>query len=152
MEKLVSLGLVRSIGISNFNSEQIDRLLASCEIKPVNNQVFFRQQLFLGTKSKYSFQIEVSPQINQRRLVDLCNSRNIVVTAYCPLGRPIPAEKKPAFLYDAGIKEIADKYNKTPAQIVFRYLVSVCFLYDNFTQKYGFEYIWWFYVVAQSHG
>lgn len=39
MEKLVDLGLVKSIGISNFNSEQIDRLLANCRIKPVNNQV-----------------------------------------------------------------------------------------------------------------
>lgn len=48
MENLVRLGLVRSIGISNFNSEQIERLLASCEIKPVNNQVFGRK------KKKYS--------------------------------------------------------------------------------------------------
>lgn len=39
MEKLVTLGLVRSIGVSNFNSQQIERLLANCEIKPVNNQV-----------------------------------------------------------------------------------------------------------------
>ena len=106
MEKLIKLGLVRSIGISNFNSEQIDRLLANCEIKPVNNQ------------------IEASLQINQKKLTDFCNERNIVVTAYCPLGRPIPAEKKPAFLYDDKVKEIADKYKKTPAQIAFRYLVS----------------------------
>lgn len=39
MENLVKIGLVRSIGISNFNSEQVTRLLANCEIKPVNNQV-----------------------------------------------------------------------------------------------------------------
>lgn len=39
MEKLVELGLVRSIGVSNFNSEQIERLLANCTIKPVTNQV-----------------------------------------------------------------------------------------------------------------
>lgn len=39
MEKLVDIGLVRSIGISNFNSQQIGRLLANCRIKPVNNQV-----------------------------------------------------------------------------------------------------------------
>lgn len=39
MEKLVGLGLVRSIGISNFNSQQVDRLLANCTIKPVTNQV-----------------------------------------------------------------------------------------------------------------
>lgn len=39
MERLVDIGLVRSIGISNFNSQQIDRLLSNCRIKPVNNQV-----------------------------------------------------------------------------------------------------------------
>lgn len=39
MERLVDLGLVKSIGISNFNTQQIDRVLANCRIKPVNNQV-----------------------------------------------------------------------------------------------------------------
>ena len=39
MEKLVKSGLVRSIGVSNFNSQQIDRILTNCEIKPVTNQV-----------------------------------------------------------------------------------------------------------------
>lgn len=40
MERLVKLNLVRSIGLSNFNSEQIERLLKVAEIKPVANQVF----------------------------------------------------------------------------------------------------------------
>lgn len=39
MEKLVDLGLVKSIGVSNFNSKQMDRLLSNCRIKPVANQV-----------------------------------------------------------------------------------------------------------------
>lgn len=69
-------------------------------------------------------QIEASPQINQKKLIKFCQDRDIVVTAYCPLGRPIPAEKKPAFLYDSKLGEIGKKYNKTAAQIVFRYLVS----------------------------
>lgn len=46
MEKLVDTGLVRSIGISNFNSEQVDRLLANCRIRPVNNQVAINKSLF----------------------------------------------------------------------------------------------------------
>jgi len=107
MEHLVDIGLARSIGISNFNSQQIDRLLANCRIKPVNNQ------------------IEVSPQINQKGLINFCNERKIVVTAYCPLGRPIPAEKKPSFLFDNAVKQIGDKYNKTAAQVVFRYLIDI---------------------------
>lgn len=39
MEQLVKIGLVRSIGVSNFNSEQIERVLKIAEIKPVTNQV-----------------------------------------------------------------------------------------------------------------
>lgn len=39
MEKCVQLGLVRSIGLSNFNSKQIQYILDSCSIKPVINQV-----------------------------------------------------------------------------------------------------------------
>lgn len=39
MEKLVDIGLVRSIGVSNFNSSQMTRLLKSARIKPVVNQV-----------------------------------------------------------------------------------------------------------------
>lgn len=107
MEKLVDLGLAKSIGISNFNSQQIDRLLANCRIKPVNNQ------------------IEASPQINQKKLIKFCQDRDIIVTAYCPLGRPIPAEKKPGFLYDAKLGEIAKKYNKTNAQLILRYLIDI---------------------------
>lgn len=118
MENLVKLGLVKSIGISNFNESQVERLLGNCTIKPVNNQ------------------IEVSPAINQRKLVNYCNERDIIITSYCPLGRPQPEKKLPAFLHDNKLKEIADKYNKTPPQIIFRYLVccynvciSVCICY-----------------------
>lgn len=39
MEECVKLGLAKSIGISNFNKEQIERVLANCTIKPVTNQV-----------------------------------------------------------------------------------------------------------------
>lgn len=66
----------------------------------------------------------MSPQINQKKLINFCRERYIVVTAYCPLGRPIPAEKKPNFLYDEKLLAIGKKYNKTAAQVVFRYLVS----------------------------
>lgn len=43
MESLVKKGLVRSIGLSNFNAEQTERVLKNCEIKPVTNQVNFHQ-------------------------------------------------------------------------------------------------------------
>ena len=39
MEKLVDQGLTKSIGVSNFNSEQLEQILANARIKPVTNQV-----------------------------------------------------------------------------------------------------------------
>lgn len=107
MERLVDIGLVRSIGISNFNSEQITRLLAHCRIRPVNNQ------------------IEVSPQITQKPLTRFCRKHDIVVTAYCPLGRPQPTIELPRFLYSEALHAIAKRHGKTPAQVVFRYLLDL---------------------------
>ncbi|KAM7358189.1 uncharacterized protein ACRADG_003245 [Cochliomyia hominivorax] len=107
MEKLVKLGLVRSIGVSNFNSEQLQRVLDNCEIKPVTNQV------------------ECSPALNQRKLTQFCKERDVTLTAYSPLGRPKPAENKPEFYYSEKTKTLAEKYKKTPAQIILRYLIDI---------------------------
>ncbi|XP_055844243.1 aldo-keto reductase family 1 member B1-like [Episyrphus balteatus] len=107
MEKLVKKGLVRSIGVSNFNSEQIQRVLDNCEIKPVTNQV------------------ECHPGLNQKKLKEFCKERGITLTGYCPLGRPKPEEKTPDFYYSEKTKAIADKYKKTPAQIILRYMIDI---------------------------
>lgn len=106
MEKLVEKGLVRSIGLSNFNSEQIAHILNGCTIKPVMNQV------------------EFSPFINQTKLIEFCKEREIAVAAYTPLGRPNPKEKTPNFIYDENVIAIGKKYKKTSAQVVLRYLVN----------------------------
>lgn len=39
MENLVEKGLIKSIGLSNFNKKQIERILSVAKILPVNNQV-----------------------------------------------------------------------------------------------------------------
>lgn len=106
MEKCVELGLVKSIGVSNFNSEQITRILSIAQIPPVVNQV------------------ECSPTINQRKLTKFCKERNIVVMGFCPLGHPNSHARTPSYMFDDRVKRIADKYNKTTAQIGLRYLVS----------------------------
>lgn len=41
MEGVLNKGLTKNIGVSNFNSEQITRLLKNCKVKPVTNQVRF---------------------------------------------------------------------------------------------------------------
>lgn len=106
MENLVKLGLVRSIGVSNFNSEQLKRVIDNCEIKPVTNQV------------------ECSPALNQKPLTAFCKQHGVTVTAYTPLGKPKPEEQKPDFIYSPKVKAIAEKYDKTTAQVALRYLVS----------------------------
>ena len=117
MEALVEKGLVKSIGVSNFNSEQLQRLLNNCKIKPIHNQ------------------IECHPGLNQKPLIALCKKYDIVVTAYCPLGRPEPAKKTPAYLFDDKVKAIGDKYKKSTAQVVLRYLVGILNFKNNFKIK-----------------
>ena len=46
MEKCVEEGLVKDIGLSNFNSEQIQTILDNCKVKPANNQVSLKDQSF----------------------------------------------------------------------------------------------------------
>lgn len=104
MEDCLTQGLTKSIGVSNFNSEQITRLLNNCKIKPVNNQ------------------IEVNPLLNQKKLIEFCRSKDIVVVGYCPLGRPEPHF---SLLNDKRLLEICKKYGRTPAQIILKYLVSM---------------------------
>jgi aldehyde reductase len=106
MEEAVKLGLVKSIGVSNFNSEQIGRILASCTIKPVTNQV------------------ECHPYFNQRKLQEWCKERDIVITGYSPLGspdRPWATAADPKLLDDPKLIELGKKYGKSAAQIVLRW-------------------------------
>lgn len=106
MEALVEKGLVRGIGVSNFNSEQLGRLLNASSIKPVMNQV------------------EVSPTLNQRKLIKYCKDNGVEVTAYSPLGRPNFETKTPEYFFDDEVIAIGKKYGKSTAQVVLRYLVS----------------------------
>ncbi|CAK9795127.1 Aldo-keto reductase family 1 member B10 [Anthophora plagiata] len=111
MEECVKLGLTKSIGLSNFNSQQIDRILSAATIKPVMNQ------------------IECHPNLNQKKLRDFCAKRDIAVTAYSPFGSPRRSWAKstdPNVTIDAPeIVAIAKKYGKTSPQVVLRYLIDI---------------------------
>ncbi|XP_074101240.1 aldo-keto reductase 1B-like [Cotesia typhae] len=112
MEAVFDKGLAKNIGISNFNSEQITRLLDNCRIKPVVNEV------------------ECQPYLTQKKLSAFCRERGMVIIAYSPLGtrdshiRPWAKSGDPFFLDHPKIKSIAEKYNKTPAQVVIRYQID----------------------------
>ena len=109
MEKVVEKGLAKSIGVSNFNAEQVARVLDNCKIKPVTNQV------------------ECHIYLNQTKLSEFCKSKGVTLTAYSCFGapdRPNANPNDPKILEDPKIKELAAKYNKSPAQIILRYLIQ----------------------------
>lgn len=62
LEQLYDEGVVRAIGVSNFNERMIDKLLSFCRVKPVVNQVefhpFFSQDSLLRKLKKYEIQLE----------------------------------------------------------------------------------------------
>ncbi|GAB0099192.1 NADP-dependent oxidoreductase domain [Sergentomyia squamirostris] len=106
MEKCVELGLVKSIGISNFNSSQIDRILSVCKVKPA------------------SLEVELNPHCTQKDLIKFCKDKGISMTAFTPLGRPNPINKTPKFIYDEKMLNIAKKYGKKTTQVVLKYLIQ----------------------------
>ncbi|WP_282801704.1 aldo/keto reductase [Secundilactobacillus kimchicus] len=91
------LGLIRAIGVSNFEPDHLDRLINETGVTPAVNQ------------------IEIHPYwINTDRL--LANKdRGIVTEAWSPLGRGSAALTEPAIL------ELAKKYGKNAGQIILRW-------------------------------
>lgn len=68
MEEQVDAGRTKTIGLSNFNVRQIQRVWDAAKIKPA------------------SLQVELQPYMQQPELVDFCHKKNIVVVGYSSLG------------------------------------------------------------------
>ncbi|XP_052745664.1 aldo-keto reductase family 1 member B1-like isoform X1 [Bicyclus anynana] len=109
LEPLAREGLARSLGLSNFNSKQVERVLQAASVKPVVNQV------------------ECHPYLNQKRLQEFCEARGIKLTAYSPLGspdRPWAKPGEPQLMDDPKLQTLAARLGKTVAQILIRYQIE----------------------------
>lgn len=103
MENLVSLGLVRSIGISNYDIFLTRDCLAYSKVKPAVNQ------------------IETHPYFQRESLVKFCQKHGICVTAHTPLGGAAANTEwfgSVSCLEDPALKGLAEKYKKTVAQVI----------------------------------
>jgi diketogulonate reductase-like aldo/keto reductase len=92
-------GKCRSIGVSNYTIAHLEELLAGSDVVPAVNQV------------------EFSPFLFQRRLLDFCRQRAIQLEAYCPLTRG-------AKLNDPTVRSIARRHGRTPAQVLLRWALQ----------------------------
>jgi 2,5-diketo-D-gluconate reductase A len=99
-EKLKADGRVRSIGVSNFQISHLRRLADETETVPAVNQ------------------IELHPRLPQRQLREFHAAHGILTESYSPLdqGRAVR---------DRTIAGIAQKYGKTPAQIILRWHIQL---------------------------
>lgn len=107
IEAAYKAGKVKSIGVSNFEGQYIEKLLTICEIKP---QVI---------------QVECHPFYPQTELRKITDTENIRIMSWYPLG----GKGMTADLLDSQIvKDIAKKYGKSSAQVVLRWHVQMGFV------------------------
>jgi len=97
MERLYLDGRTRAIGVSNFQPEQLRRLLDTAEVVPAINQV------------------ELHPYFQQASVRAANAEHNIVTEAWSPLA------KGGELLHDPVVTALADKHDRTPAQVVIRW-------------------------------
>ncbi|GAA2864102.1 aldo/keto reductase [Lactobacillus intestinalis] len=103
MEEAVQAGKIRAIGVSNFRKHHLDELLKTAEIKPAVNQNY------------------LNPSDMQEDLVKYNDSLGILNEAYSPLGTG-------GLLSNEVVNEIAEKYGKSPAQVLIRWSLNHNFL------------------------
>jgi len=106
MEKLIKKGLVKSIGVANFSGPMMLDLLTYAEVKPAMDQV------------------EIHPYNTQTELIELCNYKEIAVTAYSPLAHQGAGGDKPGLFDEHVVEALAKKYKKTKAQVLLNWAVG----------------------------
>ena len=116
MEKLVEQNLTKSIGVSNYNVQNLLVILSFCKIKPVGDEVEFH------------------PYLYQKDLKEFCDKENIKIISYYPLIKgvnyksrfpKIMNEKKLDLLNEEIVLNLAKKYEKTVGQIVLNWHIHL---------------------------
>jgi 2,5-diketo-D-gluconate reductase A len=100
-EKLLADGRVRSIGVSNFEIPHLQRLLAETDVTPAVNQ------------------IELHPEFPQEDLREFHQQHGILTESWGPLGQGKGLLESPQ------IVEVAQRKDRTPAQVVLRWHVQL---------------------------
>ncbi len=100
LEAAYKAGKVRAIGVSNFLREDLENLLENTEIKPMVNQVLCH----IGN--------------TPLELIEFCQSKEIKVEAYSPIGHG-------AILNRKDVKAIATKYDVSVAQLSLKYALQL---------------------------
>jgi methylglyoxal/glyoxal reductase len=100
MQEIYESGRAKSIGVSNFTIRHMKELLNYSEIVPVVNQV------------------EFSPFLYQKELLDFCLVKGIFIESYSPLTRTRKFN-------DPNLISISEKYGKSPSQILIRWALQI---------------------------
>jgi D-xylose reductase len=108
MEELVTAGLVRHVGVCNYNTALLRDLLSYATVRPA------------------VLQVELHPYLAQEKLLRFCSGHKIAVTAFSPLGAQSyfsigMAAAGESVLEQPAVKNIAARHKKTPAQVVLRW-------------------------------
>ena len=111
MEELVTAGLVRHIGVCNFNTALLRDLLNVASIKPA------------------MLQVEMHPYLTQEKLVRFCREEGIGVTAFSPFGPASyvsigMAKPEDSLLTQPAVQEAAKRTGRSPAQVLLRWGVQ----------------------------
>lgn len=101
MEKIAQSGKARAVGVSNYLEKHLQEIINLKSMVPAVNQ------------------IELHPYLSQKPLVEFCTQYDIKVESWSPL-----CANKNNLLQERTLKEIGEKYSKTPAQVILRWNIE----------------------------